>query len=427
MVLLGQRLTRAAAFARLGALHVRNARVCTMLDKETMTTQPLVLLTSDGYCYAKEDSHEYATSVVGSQFLDLYRKARRASGLKHILLVLDVHREHAEHGHLFGEDGALKHFWYDIACLKLSPKKVQPIWGLEATDKEWQIALNKSCLMWIMGGNPWAITQLFSSPLKRRTFLDRLHAGTLALCTRSASSNAMGAYIGLTSHAAAYGKHVWGLNIFNGKYMFPPHANAWLYELLDYKTAEDDILKDINVQDYRVQPIPDSCALVPCEGRSAPFCIVGSTRALYEARNQMWEYLLKRALKAGWGVREEDGSASWNHLHARWARSFGDRGHASSIEGSKDWSVFWHWTVGKWVWNDHTGECAVIDNTRAQNQHVRAFIPPWVLLSWELPLLWGLHDDDSAALTDDSSSSASELVIPPLPRHRPSQSPKRRK
>ena len=53
IMLLGKRLTRAAAFAKLGAVHVRNARVCTMLDKETMTTQPLVLLTSDGYCCAK--------------------------------------------------------------------------------------------------------------------------------------------------------------------------------------------------------------------------------------------------------------------------------------------------------------------------------------------------------------------------------------
>ena len=114
---------------------------------------PLVLLTSDGYCYTSESSsHAYIASVIGSEFLELYRKARTKSGLKNVLLVLDVHREHAENDHLFGEDGALKHFWYDIACLKLSRKKVLPIWGLEATDKEWKTALDKSCLMWIMGG-----------------------------------------------------------------------------------------------------------------------------------------------------------------------------------------------------------------------------------------------------------------------------------
>ena len=203
------------------------------------------------------------TIVTCALFCRLYRKARARSGLKRVLLVLDVHRQHAENDHLFGEDGALKHFWYDISCLKLSRKKVQPIWGLEASDKEWKTALDRCCMMWIMGGNPWAITQLFTSPFKRRTFLDRLHAGTLALCTRSASSNAMGAYIGLTSHAAAYGQHVWGLNVFNGPYMFPPHANAWLYELLDYKCSDEAILKQIDIQEYRVQPIPDSCALVP--------------------------------------------------------------------------------------------------------------------------------------------------------------------
>ena len=81
-----------------------------------MTTNPLVLLTSDGYCYAKDGSHEYAASVVGSEFPDLYRKSRTKSGLKNVLLVLDVHREHAESDHLFGDDGALKHFFYDIAC-----------------------------------------------------------------------------------------------------------------------------------------------------------------------------------------------------------------------------------------------------------------------------------------------------------------------
>ena len=80
---------------------------------------PLVLLTSDGYCYAKEDSYEYTASVIGSEFLHLYRVARKRSGLKRVLLVLDVHREHAESGHL---ENALKHFWYDIACLKLSKK-----------------------------------------------------------------------------------------------------------------------------------------------------------------------------------------------------------------------------------------------------------------------------------------------------------------
>ena len=95
---------------------------------------PLVLLTSDGYCYSNEHSHVYTASVVGSQFLELYRKARAVSGLKRVLLVLDVHREHAENDHLFGEDGALKHFWFDIACLKLSRKNVPPIWGLEASD-----------------------------------------------------------------------------------------------------------------------------------------------------------------------------------------------------------------------------------------------------------------------------------------------------
>ena len=96
---------------------------------------PLVLLTSDGYCYTSESNHAYAASVIGSEFLHLYHEARKKSGLKNVLLVLDVSREHAENDHLFGEDGALKHFWYDIGCLKLSRKKVQPIWGLEASDK----------------------------------------------------------------------------------------------------------------------------------------------------------------------------------------------------------------------------------------------------------------------------------------------------
>ena len=372
---------------------------------------PLVLLTSDGYCYAKEDSYEYTASVIGSEFLHLYRVARKRSGLKRVLLVLDVHREHAESGHL---ENALKHFWYDIACLKLSKKKVQPIWGLEASDNEWTMALGRSCLMWIMGGNPWAITQMFSSGFKRRTFLDRLHAGTLALCTRSASSNAMGAYIGLTSHAAAYGNHVWGLNVFMGPYMFPPHANAWLYELLDYKCSDEEVLKQIDIQEYRVQPIPDSCALVPCENRSVPFCIVGSTRALYEARRQLWEYWLKRAQKSGWRVNEEDGSASWNDVPAYWAKADG-----REISNNK-WTVFWHWTVGKWIWNDHTGGCAIANKKRVSKHHVRTFVPPWILLSYELPLLWGLHDDDSVAVTDLDSSSASEaeLVIPPLPKSR---------
>ena len=72
----------------------------------------LVLLTSDDYCNTGITGHEYAASVTGTDFMELYHKARRASGLKHVLLVLDVHREHAEKGHLFGEDGALKHFWY---------------------------------------------------------------------------------------------------------------------------------------------------------------------------------------------------------------------------------------------------------------------------------------------------------------------------
>ena len=375
-----------------------------------MANHPLVLLTSDGYCYAREDrSHEYIASVVGSQFIDLYRKAKAASGLKRVLLVLDVHREHAENDHLFGESGALKHFWYDIACLKLSRKKIQPIWGLEASDTEWKTALEQCCLMWIMGGNPWAITQLFSSAFKRRTFLDRLHSGTLALCTRSASSNAMGAYIGLTSHAPGYGRHVWGLNVFNGPYLFPPHANAWLYELLDYKCSDADVLKHIDIQEYRVQPIPDSCALVPCEGRSVPFCIVGSTRALYEARSQVWEYWLNRAQTSGWRVKE-DGSASWKELQAHWA-------HITDTKTmSKGWTLFWHWTVGKWIWNDRTGQCAVIDGSRrTPNGRVKTFIPPWILLSYELPLLWDLHHDSSEPSTDDSSSDA-ELVIPPLPR-----------
>ena len=75
-----------------------------------MTTHPLVLLTSDGYCYAKENNHEHTASVVGSEFLELYRRAKKASGLTNVLLILDVHREHAENDHLFGEDGALKHF-----------------------------------------------------------------------------------------------------------------------------------------------------------------------------------------------------------------------------------------------------------------------------------------------------------------------------
>ena len=66
------------------------------------------------------------------------------------------------------------------------------------------------------------------------------------------------------------------LNVFMGPYIFPPHANAWLYELLDYKCSDEEVLKQIDIQEYRVQPIPDSCALVPCENRSVPFCIVGN-------------------------------------------------------------------------------------------------------------------------------------------------------
>ena len=46
--------------------------------------------------------------------------ARTNSGFKRDLLVLDVHQEHAENDHLFDDDGVLKHFRYDIACLKLS-------------------------------------------------------------------------------------------------------------------------------------------------------------------------------------------------------------------------------------------------------------------------------------------------------------------
>ena len=222
-----------------------------------------MLLMSDGYCYSKEGSHDYVASAVGSHFLALYRQASRASGRKRVLLVLDVHREHAESGNLFGSDGALKHFWYDIACLKLSRKHVRPIWGLEASDEQWEEAVDQSCLVWMMGGNPWAVTRLFSSPSKRSKLLKRLHEGTIALCTRSASSNAMGKYIGLTSHARAYGDHVWGLNIFRGNYIFPPHASEWLYELLDYKTLEREILEDVNIREYRVQPIPAQCALVP--------------------------------------------------------------------------------------------------------------------------------------------------------------------
>ena len=65
-----------------------------------MTTNPLVLLTSDGYCYARDGSHEYGASIVGSEFLDQYHKARKTSGFKHVLLVLDVHREHAENDHV---------------------------------------------------------------------------------------------------------------------------------------------------------------------------------------------------------------------------------------------------------------------------------------------------------------------------------------
>ena len=193
-------------------------------------------------------------------------------------------------------------------------------------------------------------------------------------------------------------------------FLFPPHANAWLYELLDYKCSDDEILKNINIEDYRIQPIPDSCALVPCEGRSVPFCIVGSTRALYEARKQVWDYWLKRAQTSGWSVRDEDGSASWNDVPAYWARSL--PAADGKALNNNDWSVFWHWTVGKWIWNDRTGECAVIKGTRATKQHVKVFIPPWILLSYELPLLWELHDDDSVASTDDSSSDA-ELIIPP--------------
>ena len=84
-----------------------------------MANHPLVLLTSDGYCYAREDSsHEFIASVVGSQFIDLYRKAKAASGLKRVLLVLDVYPDHAERSP-FREGGALRHFRYDIACLKL--------------------------------------------------------------------------------------------------------------------------------------------------------------------------------------------------------------------------------------------------------------------------------------------------------------------
>ena len=103
-----------------------------------------MLLTSDGYCYSEEGSHDYVASVVGSQFLALYRQASRASGRKRVLLVLDVHREHAESGNLFGSDGALKHFWYDIACLKLARKHVRPIWGLEASDEQWEEAVDQS-------------------------------------------------------------------------------------------------------------------------------------------------------------------------------------------------------------------------------------------------------------------------------------------
>ena len=166
-----------------------------------------------------------------------------------------------------------------------------------------------------------------------------------------------------------------------------------------------------------MQPIPDSCALVPCEGRSVPFCIVGSTRALYEARKQMWEYWLKRAKASGWHVKEDDGSSSWNDVPASWARSVPADSRGLS---SNDWTVFWHWSIGKWIWNDRSGECAIVNSKRPSKQGVKTFIPPWILLSYELPLLWGLHDDDSVAVTDLDSSSASEaeLVIPPLPKSR---------
>ena len=161
-----------------------------------------------------------------------------------------------------------------------------------------------------------------------------------------------------------------------------------------------------------MQSIPDSCALVPCEGRSVPFCIVGSSRALYDARKQVWEYWVKRSQTSGWHVKEHDGSASWNGVPAYWAGS----SPVGQTLNNKEWVVFWHWSVGKWIWNNETGECAVIENTRAAKQHVKTLIPPWILLSYELPLLWDLHHDDSVASTDDSSSDA-ELIIPPLPRH----------
>ena len=182
-----------------------------------------------------------------------------------------------------------------------------------------------------------------------------------------------------------------GFEHLQWKLHVPPHAKAWLYELLDYKCSDEAILKQIDIQDYRVQPIPDSCALVPCEGRSVPFCIVGSTRALSEARTQVWEYWQKRAQTSGWHVNEKDGSASWNDVPAYWARSVPADSRGLSSNG---WTLFWHWSIGKWLWNDRTGECALVNSKRASKQRVKTFIPPWILLSYELPLLWGLHDDD---------------------------------
>ena len=48
-----------------------------------------MLLTSDGYCYAREDSsHEFIASVVGTQFIDLYRKAKAASAAAATVLLM---------------------------------------------------------------------------------------------------------------------------------------------------------------------------------------------------------------------------------------------------------------------------------------------------------------------------------------------------
>ena len=92
---------------------------------------------------------------------------------------------------------------------------------------------------------------------------------------------------------------------------------------------------------------------------------------------------------------------------------------------NNDSTIFWHWTVGKWIWNDRTGECASINSNLPSHQRVKTFILPWTLLSYELPLLWGLHDDDSSASTaTNSSSSEAELVIPQLPRKRSGDTPK---